>query len=257
MEVQSHAHGTFCFWELNTQDIVRDQRFYSELLGWSAFDVPSAGGGYSLMQLRGKDVAGLHLARNGPFGWLPYVSVGSADQAASLARKLGAAVVTDPFDVPGVGRMSMLQDPVGGRFALWQATGHSGAQLVDEPGAMYWNELFVNDVAAARTFYSNLFGWTTRETEVPSGPYTIFDAGEHSIAGMIQIQKEWGPVSPHWEVYFAVGDCDAAMKRAVGLGGAVLYGPLDVPGAGRLAGLQDPGRASFTVMQPAAAHEEA
>lgn len=257
MEVQSHAYGTFCFPELNTQDIARDKRFYSELLGWSAFDVPSAAGGYSLMQLRGKDVAGVHLARNGPFGWLSYISVDSADQTASLARTLGAAVIADPFDVPGIGRMSMLQDPEGARFALWQAAGHPGVRLVDEPGAMYWNELFAHDVAAARTFYSSLFGWTTRETEVPSGPYTIFDAGERSVAGMIQIHKDWGPVLPHWEVYFAVRDCDGAMRRAVELGGTVLYGPLDVPKAGRLAGLQDLGRASFTVMQPAHAHEEA
>ena len=252
MEVSSHPNGTFCFAELNTQDMARDKRFYEALLGWSAFDVPSAAGGYSLMRLRGMDVAGLHLGQRGPFGWLTYVSVDSADRTAARARELGARIEAEPFDVQGIGRMSMLVDPAASRVALWQAAGHPGARLVEEPGAMYWNELVVHDVAAARTFYSDLFGWTAAETDVPTGRYTVFSSGGHPVSGLMQIGKDWGPVEPHWQVYFAVQDCDAAMRRAAELGGSVFFGPLEVPKAGRLAVLHDVGKAVFVVMQPAA-----
>ena len=252
MEVQVHAHGSFRFAELSTSDMVRDKRFYRGLLGWDVYDVPSAAGGYSLLRLRGQDVAGLHLSEKGPHGWLSYVSVDSADRTAARARQLGAVIKADPFDVPGIGRMAMLQDPAGGTLALWQATGHAGARIVDEPGTMYWNELVVRDVPAARAFYSDLFAWSTVETEVPTGHYTIFNCGQQPVAGLMAIGQDWGPVEPHWQVYFAVKDCDAGMARTTELGGKVVFGPLDVPKAGRLAVLTDAGHAVFVIMQPAA-----
>ena len=251
MDIDAHPHGTFCFAELDTGDMERDKRFYSGLLGWDVFDVPSAAGGYSLFRLRGRDVAGLHLSAKGPCGWLLYLSVDSTDTVAGRARDLGATIQAAPFDVPGIGRMAMLQDPAGGAVALWQAAGHPGARIVDEPGAMYFGELVVHDVASARRFYSGLFGWATSETDVPTGHYTLFKRGDQVVAGTMAIGPDWGPVQPHWQVYFAVEDCDAAMRRAESLGGCLYFGPLDVPKAGRLAVLSDAGGAVFVVMQPA------
>ncbi|MBP1634585.1 MAG: Glyoxalase/bleomycin resistance protein/dioxygenase [Acidobacteria bacterium] len=250
MEITSHPHGSFCFAELSTTDMERDKRFYAGLLGWDTFDVPSAAGGYSLFRLRGLDVAGLHLSRQGPCGWLTYVSVGDADQASARARELGAEVEAPPFDVPGIGRMSMFRDPAGGRVALWQEAGHPGARLVGEPGAMCFNELLVLDVAAAKRFYSGLFGWDTVEAEAPARHDTLFRLGEQVVAGAMAIGPDWGPVKPRWQVYFAVEDCGAAMDRARNLGGSVSFGPLDVPKAGRLALLTDAGGAAFLVIQP-------
>ena len=60
MELTSHPAGTFCFPELNTRDMDGAKRFYARLLDWTWFDVPSAAGGYSLIRVEGKDVAGLH-----------------------------------------------------------------------------------------------------------------------------------------------------------------------------------------------------
>jgi predicted enzyme related to lactoylglutathione lyase len=249
MEIDRHPHGTFCFAELNTSDMERDKRFYAGLLAWSVFDVPSAEGGYSLFRLRDRDVAGLHLSSKGPHGWLLYLSVDDADAVVTRARELGAAIEASPFDVPGIGRMAMLKDPADSRVALWQPAGHPGARLADEPGAMCFGELVVHDVPAATRFYTGLFGWETVERDMPSGRYTFFTRGKDVVAGTMAIGHDWGPVSPHWQVYFGVESCDTAIGRAKQLGGSVFFGPLDVPGAGRLAVLQDSGGAVFVAWQ--------
>jgi len=249
MDVDTHPHGSFCFAELNTADMERDKRFYRGLLGWDVFDVPTAGGGYSLFRLRGRDVAGLHLSAKGPHGWLLYAAADDADAVVARARELGASIEAAPFDVPGIGRMAMVRDPAAAAVALWQAAGHPGARVIDEPGAMHFAELVVHDVASARHFYTGLFGWATAETEVPTGHYTLFTRGDQIVGGTMAIGADWGPVQPHWQVYFQVADCDAAMRRADELGGSVSFGPLDVPNAGRLAVLTDAGGAVFVVMQ--------
>jgi predicted enzyme related to lactoylglutathione lyase len=50
--------------------------------------------------------------------------------------------------------------------------------------------------------------------------------------------------------YLRSGDVDAAVRRAVELGGTVLLGPLDLPGTGRVAVIRDPDAATFGLFQP-------
>lgn len=249
MEMTSYPDGVFCFPELNTDAMDASKRFYGELLGWSAFDVPSAQGGYALMRVGGKDAAGLHRSARGAPCWLSYVNVESADATAARAAELGATDAVAPFDVPGIGRMAMFRDPCGATLALWQAAGHTGARIVGEPGAMCWNELLVKDVEPARRFYGALFGWEMQETTVPAGPYTMLRKGERQVGAMMPIQPSWGDVPPHWQVYFAVKDCAGSSARASSLGGALLAGPMEVPGVGRFSILKDPAGATFAIFE--------
>lgn len=250
MEIRSHAPGTFCFPELNTSDMDGAKRFYGELLGWTAFDVPSAAGGYSLMQVDGKDVAGLHRSGRGEPSWLCYVAVDSTDRVAARAVELGGTQVVAPFDVPGVGRMAMIEDPARATFALWEARGMIGARLGDQCGAPCWYELLTHDLAAAGRFYSGLFGWSALEKTIETvGPYTTLGNGDQSAAGMMSIRKEWGEVAPRWQVYFAVDDCELAARQSAALKGRVIAGPIDVPGVGQFAVLADPSDAVFVVFE--------
>ena len=43
--------------------------------------------------------------------WPPYVAVEDPDATVAKARELGASVVAEPMDVPGVGRFAILDDP--------------------------------------------------------------------------------------------------------------------------------------------------
>jgi predicted enzyme related to lactoylglutathione lyase len=121
------------------------------------------------------------------------------------------------------------------------------------PGAFCWAELSTSDQFAAKTFYSSLFSWTP--DDMPLGPgdfYTIFKLDGRSSAAAYTIHPEEKAMGmpPHWNVYVATADADAAAHRAVLLGGKALSPAFDVFEAGRMAVLQDPTGAVFQVWQP-------
>lgn len=248
--------GSFCWPELATPDMASAKAFYAGLLGWEPVDVPSAGGTYTLLQLRGgKDVAGLrNLSREEreggtPAHFLTYVSTKSADASAARARELGGSVLAGPFDVEGIGRMAVLRDPGGVVFALWEARGHIGARLVGEESTLCWTELVTRDPAGAKAFYGGLFGWTWKASEGTLAGYTEIYRDQQPIGGLLPMEgPEWGDVPPHFMPYFLVADCDAAASRATGLGGSTVVPPTDIPNVGRFALLRDPAGAAFSVI---------
>jgi predicted enzyme related to lactoylglutathione lyase len=86
--------------------------------------------------------------------------------------------------------------------------------------------------------------------------YTLSDSeGGVYRAGVLQMTAQWGELPPHWMVYLAVDDVDAAVARVQELGGKAHHGPFDTP-YGRMAVVADPQGAVFSVMQPSQlAHE--
>src|SRR4029077_8563057 len=54
---------------------------------------------------------------------------------------------------------------------------------------------------------------------------------------------------PHWMIYVAVANAEEAVSRASSLGGRVILAAFDVFDAGRMAVLQDPSGATFSVWQ--------
>jgi predicted enzyme related to lactoylglutathione lyase len=119
-----------------------------------------------------------------------------------------------------------------------------------EPGDFCWIELGTTDQNAAKQFYVSLFGWVAND--MPMGPdsfYTIFRLdGRDCAAGYTLTTQEKG-VPPHWNLYIAVENADDASHKAVQLGAKVLAPAFDVFDAGRMAVLQDPTGAVFTVWQ--------
>lgn len=244
----THPHGSFCFAELHTADIEGAKRFYGDLLGWTTVDSKVAG--YSLCQADGKDVAGLR-RRPGPSRWIPFLSVPSAEAASGTALQAGAAIVAPPADTDGFARTAIVRDPAGGVVGLWEAKSHAGAALLDEPGSMWWAELLTREVPVAKTFYSNLAGWRAIDTLKYGIRYSVFKLGEESMAGLLPIGADWGNVSAYWQVLFAVDNCDARVERAKKAGGSLVFGPNDIPNAGRAGIVSDPSGARFVLMQPA------
>ena len=254
--ITQHAPGTFCWSELATVDQAGAKAFYSKLFGWDTMDMDMGGGqAYTFLKLGDRDAGALYSmmpeerASGAPPHWKSYVAVTSADQAAAKAKSLGGTVVMEPFDVFESGRMALIQDPTGAIFGVWQAKQHVGAGVLGENGAMCWTELMTSDAAKAEPFYTGLFGWGA-ETK-PMGPtaYTVFNRGSEQAGGMMQITKEMGPIPSHWAVYFAVGDCDAMVAKAQGLGAKTIVPPQDVPAVGRFAVLQDPQGAVFSIIK--------
>jgi hypothetical protein len=258
-QVTTHAPGTFCWVELGTTQVDGAKKFYAGLFGWEPTDTPAGDAGvYTLLKLRGRDVGGLYalqkeqLAQGVPPNWLAYVAVASADDATRKATSLGAQSLMGPFDVMDFGRMSVLQDPTGATFAVWQGKEHAGAGVRDEPGSISWSELLTRDTLAAGKFYSGLFGWTLKDMPMKDMTYTLFSKGSTQAGGMMPIRREWGPMPSNWLTYFAVDDCDARADRAKRLGARIGQPPTDVPNVGRFAVIEDPQGAVFAIIQNAA-----
>ena len=253
-EVPNYKPGMFCWIELGTSDAAAAKDFYNKLFGWNYNDMPMGPDGvYTILKLKDKDAGGLYelnaemRAEGIPPHWLSYVLVTSADETAAKAQVSGATVMKGPFDVPGAGRMAVVQDPTGAVFAIWEAKEHKGAGISNVSGTACWNEVVTPDTQKAGDFYTNLFGWTTQQF---GADYTIFNIGDRGAGGMYHLTPEMGPVPPHWAVYFAVDDCDAIAQKTEELGGRVLKAPEDIPTIGRFAILQDPQSAAFAIIKP-------
>lgn len=208
---------------------------------------------YSMGQIEGKYVAGLYQAgpeeQGVPPHWNSYVSAASAADIVAGAKAAGGAALMEAADVMGFGRMAVIQDPTGAVVGVWEPGSHIGAQLVNQPGALCWNELATRDAKKAAEFYTQVFGWEGRTQPMGNGEYTTFYNGENMNAGMIQMTEQWGDIPPHWLVYFAVADCDSSTDNIKALGGNILMPPTDIPSVGRFAVAQDPQGAAFAIIQ--------
>jgi uncharacterized protein len=255
-EFTFYAQGTPQWVDLATTDVAEARAFYSELFGWSFVVDTGDWGSYIRCLVDGKSVAGMadqqqdERDQGVPPHWVTYVAVDSADDIAARVTDAGGVVIMPPMDVLTEGRMLVAQDPAGAFTSFWESKDHIGAQLANEPGTLVWNELQVHDVDAAKAFYETVLGIETETSDMGGGVlYTTFQVQGRSVAGMMQIQKEWGPVPPHWDVYFGVEDTDATVERVKSLGGEVLVPAMDIPNVGRFAGLKDPQGAMFYVIK--------
>ncbi len=253
-EINDHTPGSFCWTELGTLGAGEAKKFYSNLFGWESKEFPMGPDSfYTMFQVKERDVCGLYelkaeqKAMNVPPNWLNYVCVENTDLFFEKAKELKANVVMPPMDVPEAGRMAVLTDPTGAFFALWQPKSKTANAWAQGPGGISWNELRTNNVDIAGSFYSKLFGWTIQSDKMENFTYYSFSLNGKPVAGMMEIQKEWGSVPPHWQVYFGSNDVDADVKKVVSLGGKKLTEPMNFPG-GRFAELQDPQGAHFAII---------
>jgi uncharacterized protein len=108
-----------------------------------------------------------------------------------------------------------------------------------------WYELMTTDAAAAEAFYCSVVGWHAQ----PVGDgYTVFQAGESGVAGLIRPEKIGA--GPSWIGYISVGDVDACAAQVTAAGGQVHVPPTDIPGMLRFAMVADPQGAVFMLFKP-------
>lgn len=56
-----------------------------------------------------------------PDNWLPYILVDDVAASTNKAKSLGAMIAKDVTEVPDMGWFSVVIDPTGTAFGLWQA----------------------------------------------------------------------------------------------------------------------------------------
>jgi hypothetical protein len=120
--------------------------------------------------------------------------------------------------------------------------------MLHPDGLVGWVDLMTADVEAARTFYSDLFGWQkTNSLDMgPAGIYQMFGMASGELGGIYKKPAEM-PGPPQWLFYVHVADLEAAAARVKADGGKVLVGPMDIPGGGRIAICLDPQGANFAL----------
>jgi uncharacterized protein len=240
-------NGTPCWVDLGVPDVEAARHFYSSLLGWTYEGGDPEYGGYLIAQSGGHKASGLgpQMSQDDPTRWTTYFATDDADATAARVTGAGGSVVMPPMDVGPMGRMAIAADPQGNPFGLWQAGLTTGVEVYDEPGSLVWTEAAVDDPAAAREFYTAVFGF--RWDEIPdAGGYCTFTTGDRPLGGL-------GGVSPGlprgWQTCFSVAITDEAVRTVEAGGGKVLMAAEDTP-YGRFAVVADPWGASFSVMQP-------
>lgn len=276
-ERDGYIPGVPCWIDASQPDPDAAVRFYGDLFGWSCEDVmpgDSPGGKYFMARLRGRDVAAISSVADGapPVAtWNTYVWVQSADQTAEKVKDAGGTVLIEPFDVMDAGRMAGCADPEGAVFLVWEADQHQGARVVNEHGALNFNNLETRDVATAAAFYGAVFGWRTLALDGGFQAWTLPGYGDHLerdnpgirkgmeaigvtpefadvVATISPITDSHGDAAARWSVTFAVDDADASAEQAGKLGGKVLAGPFDAPWV-RMAVIADPHGATFIASQ--------
>lgn len=241
--------GTPCWVDLAVPDIDAATEFYAAVLGWTYSDTGEEYGHYHVCQRDGRSAAGIGPLQTAeqPPAWTTYLASDAVDTTAQKITDNGGTLLAGPFDVGDSGRLCIALDPQGAAFGAWQAAGHVGAEIYNEPGTLVWNEAAVPDPDAARKFYAAVLGYSYQPVEGAGPAYTTFHLEGDPLGGIGGLDNSPPGAPPHWMIYFMVADTDAAVAAATERGATVPGGPLDTP-YGRMAVITDPQGATFAIM---------
>lgn len=272
MSEDRYIPGVPCWTDTNQPDPDAAAAFYGGLFGWTFENVMPAESPipYLIARLPGGDVgavAGMPPGWSGPPAWNTYIWVTDVDETAAKVRDAGGSVVVEPDTTGDAGRMAVFADREGAAFSVWEPHRHRGAAVVNEHGAVNFNNLHTRDADAARAFYGAVFGWEIldigagrvwalpgygdllerrnpgmREGMAAMGAPERF---EDVVASLVPIPSDEPDTPAHWSVTFGADDADAVAARAVELGGRVDVQPHDGPWV-RTTVITDPQGATFT-----------
>lgn len=247
--------GQFVWCELMTTDAEAATEFYRDVIGWNVADAGIPDVPYTVLSAGEAPIGGLVAMpkeacdAGAKPGWVGYIGVDDVDAMAKRAVEAGGSIERGPADIPSVGRFAVVKDPHGAAFMLFKGAGEmppspSPAAL----GVVGWKELMAGDREAAFTFYARLFGWTKAEAidMGAMGTYQIFSIGGVQAGGMMTCPKDAGV--PGWRYYFNVDEINRGVKRAKEAGGALVNGPMEVPGGAWIAHCTDKQGVGFAMV---------
>src|SRR4051794_31699402 len=157
MRVRGYPAGVTCWADVSSPNPAESRGFYGELFGWTV--VESSVDGYGMFYLGDRAVAGVLATAGDRTGWLPYISTHDIHDSVALTLRGGGSVLSPPAELSDAAHISVVADPIGAPFGLWQRRRFAGAQAVNEIGTVCWAELATCDTVAAPAFYQGVFGW--------------------------------------------------------------------------------------------------
>ncbi|MFC8132329.1 VOC family protein [Streptomyces sp. NPDC057302] len=116
-------------------------------------------------------------------------------------------------------------------------------------GTPCWADAMFPDVAAAKSFYGELLGWTFDSGSEEFGGYTQARSDGKAVAAVVpRMQGMDGPAA--WNLYFASPDAAATAAKIRDSGGTLAVEPMRVGDFGTMVTAQEPSGAYFSVWQP-------
>jgi predicted enzyme related to lactoylglutathione lyase len=114
-----------------------------------------------------------------------------------------------------------------------------------KPGDVVHFEVNTRDAERAKRFYTKLFGWKYKDSEIPGVEYYVID-GVTPGGAINPITEDSKVKAP--TIYFGVEDIDKSVK-AVRDGGGTADEKMPIPGQGWFAACSDPDGNSFSLFQ--------
>lgn len=112
-------------------------------------------------------------------------------------------------------------------------------------GIPCWADLATSDFDGARTSYGEAFGWEIPDGNPLLGGYTNATRDGHLAVGLTPTTSPGQPSA--WTVYLASDDIEATAAAITDNGGAITYGPMEVPGIVKVLVATDPQGGRFGV----------
>lgn len=108
--------------ELQTTDTNKAKDFYRQLFDWKLEDHQIGDMTYTMVQVGEGTGGGImkNAIPNAPSFWLAYILVEDVAATTTKAKSLGATVLQDKMEIPNYGWLSVINDPTGAVFGLWE-----------------------------------------------------------------------------------------------------------------------------------------
>jgi predicted enzyme related to lactoylglutathione lyase len=117
-------------------------------------------------------------------------------------------------------------------------------------GVFSFNELITTDLDSAKKFYSELLGWSYRETKSIHGQIYVTALKDGAVVAGMMLKE--GNVDdeamPCWDPYITVDDVEESVKIVEKMSGRILVPPTDIPGVGRFSTIMDPQGIVFNII---------
>ena len=116
--------GTVCWADLSTPDQEAASLFYAGVFGWEFYKSPGDESGYLHIKSGGVPIGGIpKVDASMPPNWLLTFMTSDVEMATNRAGALGASTLFPLTDMPGTGKFSIVKDPQGAAFGLFQSAG--------------------------------------------------------------------------------------------------------------------------------------
>jgi predicted enzyme related to lactoylglutathione lyase len=242
------VRGRFVWHELVTPNGKGAHDFYTKAVGWKT-QAWEHSPSYQMFAASSGPLGATVESRDGVPQWVAYIGTTDVDATVEKAKSLGATVTTEPTTLPNAGRYAVLNDPNGATFGVHGSSGETPPEKDPQYGEFCWHELATTvDPVQAFGFYRELFGWDDLDhydMGPTDGTYLLFGRNGNQLGGMFNKGTIGKPGSAYWVGYVRTNDVDKMAEDVKAARGAVLSGPMDVPGGHRIAQFEDPHGAFF------------